>query len=606
MREGCGRGRPKDIIDPVLPAETPMITHAMLPRTYLLFATALLVIAPARAESLEDLIRENWQWAMEEFPQYATFTGDHRYNDRLEEVSLAAEERRREKRQHFLQRLHAIDTAALPADQQINYRLFERMLKDDLAEAEHHTYLAPINNRTGFHISFPELRREMPLKTTADYEDYLSRIRAFDQYADGHMALMREGIRQGVTTPAVILEGWQESVDAHIVQDPTVSLLYEPLKDLPATVPQDQHDRLRGEAREAISQVLVPAYERFRGFLANEYVPNCRTSIAASALPEGRDFYRSRVRKFTTLDVSPEEVHRRGVAEVERIQKEMQQIIDELEYEGDFAAFCEYLRNDSSRFARTPEELLSRCALILKKADGKLPQLFGRLPRMPYGLKEIPRYIAPKTTSAYYEPPTGDGLKAGFFFLNTYNLPSRPLYTLEALALHEAVPGHHLQLALQQEQQDLPSFRKYGGFTAFVEGWALYSERLGKEMGFYEDPYSDFGRLTMEMWRACRLVVDTGIHYQGWSRAKAIDYMQSHSAMTEHNIRAEVDRYIGWPGQALAYKTGELKIRELRAAAEERLGERFDIRAFHDVVLGSGAVSLDVLESTVLEWIDQQ
>jgi uncharacterized protein (DUF885 family) len=304
--------------------------------------------------------------------------------------------------------------------------------------------------------------------------------------------------------------------------------------------------------------------------------------------------------------MTPDEVHQLGLSEVKRIHKEMDEIIQRVKFDGDFEAFVEHLRTEPKFYAESPEQLMKEAASILKKIDGELPLLFGRLPRMPYGLRPVPDYVAPQTTSAYYQRPTGDGTRAGFFYLNTYNLKSRPLFALESLALHEAVPGHHLQLAIQQELEELPKFRRFSDFTAFIEGWALYAERLGLEAGFYTDPYSDFGRLSMEMWRACRLVVDTGIHWLDWSRPKAIAYMQEHSAQSLHNIEAEVDRYIGWPGQALAYKMGELKIRELRALAENELGNDFDIRAFHDAVLGGGAVPLDTLEASIKEWIAAQ
>ncbi|MEN0109723.1 MAG: DUF885 domain-containing protein, partial [Planctomycetota bacterium] len=315
---------------------------------------------------------------------------------------------------------------------------------------------------------------------------------------------------------------------------------------------------------------------------------------------------RHRVRKYTTLDLTPEEVHRTGLAEVARIRAEMAAIARRVGFDGDLAAFEEHLKTDEAFYEATEDALLARTAAILKRADGELPKLFGRLPRMPYGLKPVPDYSASKAPAAYYQRPNGDGTRAGFFFLNTFNLPSRPTYTLEALALHEAVPGHHLQIALQQELEGLSPLRRYGGFTAFVEGWALYAESLGEEMGFYTDPYSDYGRLTMEIWRAARLVVDTGMHYLGWSRERAIAYLQENSALSDHDIRAEVDRYIGWPGQALAYKTGELKIRELRTRAEQRLGERFDVRAFHNTVLGEGAVPLAILETQIDAWIEER
>ncbi|WP_146564594.1 DUF885 domain-containing protein [Posidoniimonas corsicana] len=555
---------------------------------------------------MQQLLDDAWQFGMEEHPEFATHTGDHRYNDRLTKVSLADEQRRTEARAEFHDRAMAIDADALSGLDRINLALFKRQLTDDIAEHRFLSHLTPVSNRGGFHIEFPELPRDVPLRTVQDYDNYTARLRAFGAQADGNIELMREGVRRGVTMPAVILEGWEESVDPHIVDDPEESLLFGPFKEFPNTFSAEDKERLAAAGSDAIAQVVSPAYARFKRFMADEYVPNCRTNIGASALPDGRDFYRHRVRRFTTLDLTPEEVHQRGLSEVARIRGEMEAIVQQVEFEGDLQAFFEHLRTDPQYYAKTPKELLAECSYLLKKIDGQLPKLFGRLPRTPYGLREIPSYIAPKTTCAYYQPPAGDGAQAGFFCLNTYNLPSRPLYALEALSLHEAVPGHHLQIALQQEMEGLPNFRKYSGFTAYVEGWALYAERLGKEIDCYQDPYSDFGRLSMEMWRACRLVIDTGMHFQGWTRQRAIEFMSQNSALSEHNIRAEVDRYIGWPGQALGYKIGELKIRDLRAEAEERLGKDFDVRAFHDAVLETGAVPLDVLEEHISEWLDSQ
>jgi uncharacterized protein (DUF885 family) len=570
------------------------------------FAVSL-TSAATPSQQLRELIFEAWEFDLNEYPQFATAVGDHRNNDSLGSVTVADEVRRAEFKQDLLERLEAIDRSELSASEQLNRDILARDLRDTLSEFEFKSYLLPISNRSGFHIEFPDLPTSMPLKTTSDYENYIARLGDFLRYAREHIVVMRTGIREGYTLPAVILEGFEDTPQAQLVDDPTKSLLYAPLIEFPATVPADQHERLRKAAAEAIATSVVPAYREFLKFMQNEYVPACRASVGASALPQGRDFYRYRVRKFTTLDdATPEAIHQRGLAEVKRIRAEMDEIIERVGFEGDFAAFVKHLRTDSRYYPQTKEELLEKTALILKRADGELPKLFGRLPRMPYGIREIPAYIAPKTTSAYYMPPSGDRTRAGFYYVNTYNLPSRGLYDLEALSLHEAVPGHHLQIALQQELEDLPEFRKFGGSTAFIEGWALYSERLGFEMGFYEDPYSDFGRLSMEIWRACRLVVDTGMHYFDWSRDDAIKFMLENSAMSEHNIRAEVDRYIGWPGQALAYKTGELKIRELRAKAEKELGTKFDVRGFHDVVLGSGAVPLGVLEQNVNHWIAEQ
>jgi uncharacterized protein (DUF885 family) len=578
----------------------------------------LLSAVPFRAADAQDaaaqdarsqfakLLDDMWEYALVESPLFATSVGDHRFDDQLGKVSVADSARRNKQDRDFQQRLAAIDRAALSAADQVNHDILARQLREDLAEFDFESYLTPITNRSGFHIEFPELRREAPLVTVADYENYIARLRAFDAYAAGHVELLRAGIAAERTLPAVILRGYEPTIETHIVDDPERSLLYEPLRQFPPTIPESEHERLRDAAKTAISEGVVAGYRRFRDFMKNEYVPAARGSISASALPGGRDFYRHRVRKFTTLDMSPEEVHQRGLNEVQRIRGEMEAIIREVKFDGDFKAFVEHLRSDPQFFATTPEELMKEASFILKRMDGELPGLFGRLPRMPYGLRPVPDYIAPRTTSAYYQRPTGDGTRAGFFYLNTYNLKGRPLYALEALAFHEAVPGHHLQLALQQELPDMPNFRRFGDCTAFIEGWALYAERLGLEAGFYKDPYSNFGRLSMEMWRACRLVVDTGIHYFDWTRERAIAFMQENSAESIHNIEAEIDRYIGWPGQALAYKTGELKIRELRSLAEKALGERFDVRAFHDAVLAGGAVPLDVLEANIKAWLAEQ
>ncbi|QDT01235.1 DUF885 domain-containing protein [Adhaeretor mobilis] len=575
----------------------------------LCFTLLLSCATSVRADTSADfaqLLEDSWEYDMQEFPQWATSAGDHRYNDKLEAISLADARRRNESTAKFLKRLEALDRSQLAATEQVNYDIFARQLRESLAEFKFGNHLLPITNRSGFHVSFPELRRDVPLESTRDYENYVARLQAFGEYANGYMELMRVGIDTEKTVPAVILQGYEPTIDTHIVDDPEKSLLYEPLEAIAAAVPESEHERLRTAAKEAIAESVVPGYRRFAKFMKNEYVPAARGSIGASALPDGRDFYRHRVRRFTTLDQTPEEVHQIGLAEVKRIRSEMDGIIQQVGFDGDFAAFTTYLRTDPQFYAPSAEQLMKEAAAILKKADGELPKLFGKLPRTPYGLREVPEYNAPRTTAAYYQRPAGDGTKAGFFYLNTFNIKSRPLYTLEALALHEAVPGHHLQLALQQEIEGMPKFRRFADFTAYIEGWALYSERLGREIGFYKDPYSDFGRLTMEIWRASRLVVDTGIHYMGWTRKQAIDYLHENSAMSLHNITAEIDRYIGWPGQALGYKTGELKIRALRAQAEEALGEKFDIRSFHDMVLASGAIPLDVLEANVQAWIEKQ
>lgn len=555
---------------------------------------------------LQKLFDDDWEFHLQENPVFATSYGDRRYNDRLRDVSMAASERRRAKTVEFLTRLEEIDREALPPDQEVNYDIYKRLRETGLREFEFRTYLMPITNRWGFHVEFPELPNNVPLKTVEDYENYIGRLESFLDYTNRHIDLMREGIDKGYVLPRVVLQGIEGSIEPHIVDDPAQSLLYKPFENFPDEIGPADQQRLIEKGRAAITDSVVPAYRMFLRFMVDEYVPGARTEIAASSLPNGRAFYEHRARMYTTLDLTPQQIHDLGRDEVARIRKEMDQIITEVEFEGDFEGFINFLRTDDRFYVDTPDDLMMSVAFVLKKMDGELPNLFGTLPRMPYGIKPVPDYVAPKTTTAYYSRPAGDGTKAGFYFVNTYDLRSRPLYEVEALSLHEAVPGHHLQIAIQQELDNMPNFRRFSGFTAFSEGWALYSERLGLEAGFYEDPYSDFGRLTYEMWRACRLVVDTGLHYFGWTRQQAIDFMAENSALTLHNITTEVDRYISWPGQSLAYKMGELKIRELRAMAEAELGRQFDVREFHDVVLGSGAVPLDVLEANVNAWVQSR
>ena len=544
-----------------------------------------------------------WEESLRLNPLLATSTGDHRWNDRLPEVSLEAAQSQLARARRVLAELDALPVADLHETQRLNHEILSELLRHEIAEAEYRGYLMPITNREGFHVSFPELRREMPFKTADDYRNYITRLRAFPDFVRGHVELMREGVAKGITLPSVVLQRYREPLEAHIVTDPARSLFHEPFTAMPDSIPEDEQARLREEGRRAILEGVSAGYQAFLDFMEKEYVPGARGSIGAAAMPSGREFYQHRVRKFTTLEVTPAQVHQTGLAEVQRIADEMRQVMKQVGFAGSIPEFAEKLRQDSSLHADTAEELLSTTALILKRIEGELPKLFRTLPRTPFGLLPIPDYIAPSTTAAYYMPPPGDGSRAGYYYLNTYDLKSRPKYNLEALSMHEAVPGHHLQIALQQELGELPDYRRFADFTAFIEGWALYSERLGLEMGFYRDPYSNFGRLTFEMWRACRLVVDTGMHDMGWTREQSIQYLVDHTALALHDIRAEVDRYIAWPGQAVAYKMGELKIRELRERAEKQLGNHFDVREFHDVVLLHGALPLDVLERHVVEWI---
>lgn len=560
--------------------------------------------ASEQVERLHRIFREAWAEDLSHDPLLASRMGIRDHDRLLPDVSEEARERRREVLEARLDRLGGVDGQALPREERINFEIFRRLTRDEIREIEFRAHLMPFTTFVPFYASLPDMQDFMPLETVEGYRDYLGRLREIPRLMDQYIGLMRTGLREGVTIPKVVLEGVVPDLEGQLVDDPGASRFFEPFLQMPASIPPSERDRLEQQGREAVREAVVPAYRAFRDFMAEEYVPGTRTGIAASDLPRGDAFYRHRVRRYTTLDVTPDEVHQRGLAEVARIRREMEQVMEEAAFEGDFAGFLEFLRTDPRFYAESAEELLQAYALVLKRMDGALPRLFGTLPRIPYGLREIPAYMAPRMTTAFYRPPAGDGSTAGYYYVNTWDLPSRPLYEVEALSFHEAVPGHHLQNALALELGELPEFRRIAGFTAFGEGWALYAERLGLEAGFYQDPYSNFGRLSYEMWRALRLVVDTGIHWKGWTRQRAIDYMAENSALTLHNVRSEVDRYISWPGQALGYKMGELAIRDLRARAEKRLGDGFDLRAFHDVVLGSGEVPLEILTDNVEAWIE--
>jgi uncharacterized protein (DUF885 family) len=556
--------------------------------------------------ALRALFSEAWEEQLREDPLLATSVGDHRYDDRLPSMTREALERRATAARERLRRLAAIERGGLSSGERASHEMFRRELELEVAAFDHGAWRVPINADSGFHTGFAQLPRETPFATPRDYESYIARLCAFPLYVRQHVALMREGLRTGVTLPRVVLEGYDVTMRTHVVEDPEASVFWAPFRAFPAGVPEGDRERLRAAGREAVLQGAVAGYRELLDFMLKEYVPGARATTAAADMPGGRDYYAHLVRRFTTLPLTPEQVHQTGLSEVARIRAEMVQALKRTGFGGELPAFLEMLRSDPRFYATTPEQLLKEASFIAKRMDGALPRLFGRLPRLPYGVEAVPGHIAPKYTGGRYVPAPVGGTRAGTYWVNTYALASRPLYTLPALTLHEAVPGHHLQIALQQELSGLPEFRKQASVDAFVEGWALYAERLGLESGIYDDPYADFGRLTYEMWRACRLVVDTGLHAQGWTRQQALDYMAAHTALSLHEIRTEVDRYISWPGQALAYKTGELKIRELRARAERELGPRFDLRAFHDAVLESGAVPLTVLEEQIEAFISSR
>jgi len=574
---------------------------------FILVTGACGAFAQAPSSDLKKLLDDEWAWRLHENPLFATAVGDHSTDDKLPSMTVADQERREKDLRGFQKRWQGIDRSKLSDADRINYDIFGRSLRDRITESEFKGYLMPITNREGFHTDFPQLADNVPLETVKDYDNYCARLEAARTYFDQNIELMRAGLKGGYTLPKVVMEGLLDTVTPHVVDDPAKSLLYEPFKNFPATISEKERARLSERGKKAITSSVVPAFTDLRDFFAKEYIPGGRESIGCSSLPNGKAYYEFLVKEYTTLDSkTPKEIHETGLSEVKRIHGEMDAVIAKTGFKGTFAEFVNFLRTDPRFYTTDPQQLMKETAFVLKQIDGQLPTLFKTLPRMPYGIKPIPDFMAPKTTTAYYERGAGDGTRAGCYRVNLYDLKSRPLYEIEALSLHEAVPGHHLQTAISMELPDVPMFRRYEWVTAFGEGWGLYSERLGMEMGLYQDPYSDFGRLSYEMWRAMRLVVDTGMHYFGWSRQQSIDYFAANGALSMRNIEAEIDRYIAWPGQAVAYKTGELKIRELRAYATKELGPKFDVREFHDVVLWSGAVPLDVLDANVKNWVTKK
>ena len=552
--------------------------------------------------ALQSVMDDHWAWSLEQFPTFATSLGVRDYDDRLGSVSLEAAAARDAKSAEFLERLEAIDADGLSPEERINYDLLVLDMQIDIeAEPFGMEYLL-MTNRFGPHSTLTRLPDQLPFFTSADYESYVARLGDIPRYLSEAEETLRAGAAAGWTQPCAPMEGVEDAIRFHVVESADDSVFMKPFAEKPATISDRDWRRLSRQAERAIERNVLPAFAQYADFYAEEYGPACREDLGASGFPDGDEYYAYRARFFTTTDMTVDEIHELGIAEVARIRAEMMDIIEEVEFEGGFKAFQEFLRTDPQFYAETPEELVAAVSVIAKKADGAMPLLFATLPRMPYTVLPVPEDIAEGTTTAYYERPAGDGTRAGVYRINTSLLDQRPLFELEALGLHEAVPGHHHQIALSQEL-DLPPFRRFGGFTAFIEGWGLYAESLGLEMGFYEDPYSNFGRLSYEMWRACRLVVDTGLHAKGWSKEQAMEYMAENTALSLHNVEAEVNRYITWPGQALAYKVGELKIKELRARAAEELGADFDVRRFHDALLENGAVPLSFLEAHIDAWI---
>ena len=526
-------------------------------------------------------------------------------NRQLPDISEAALKQRYLSVTNIISRLQAIDSSSLSTKEQVNHAVLLYKLKNEADNYTNKEHYMPLTAESGFHIGIQWQISQVELNNVEDYQDYLFRLKALPAYFEQQMYWMKKGIETGITQPKQAIEGFENSIASFLVSTPEQSPYFLPFKKKPTFIDEGVFSELSKQAKATITNHVTKSYQRFYDFFVNEYLPAARSTIGVSERPQGRDYYNNRVAHYTTTSLSAEQIHNIGLGEVARIKAEMNEVIMSLNYKGDFKSFVEFLRTDERFYAKTPEELLKEASYIAKKMDAQLPKLFKKLPRIPYGIAPVPDNIAPKYTTGRYVGARRDD-QPGYYWVNTYQLNRRPLYVLEALTLHEAVPGHHLQNALAREQEGVPKYRRHTYISAFGEGWGLYSEYLGKEAGFYQDPYSEFGRLTYEMWRACRLVVDTGMHIKGWSRKKAINFLADNTALSLHNVTTEVDRYITWPGQALSYKIGELTIKRLREKAEKALGSKFDLREFHDQILMHGSVPLSMLERLITEYIEEK
>jgi uncharacterized protein (DUF885 family) len=564
-----------------------------------LSTVAVLAIAGNATADPSSLYDDYWNFVLQHDPFLATASGDYRFNDRVPDVSNEAQRARLEQLGQFESRLPTATGDALNSD------ILGFILKHDIALGKFEPWRIPFLSDAGFHMNIGYVVSSTRFETAEDYRDYLLRLRALPGYIEQNTSNMQAGLDAGFTQPQAIMANILPSFESQVTPSAAEHPLYKPFRTMPDTLSGDEQAELRNEAQAVLEEDVIPAYAELRDFMRDRYIPNARQTLGASELPDGDEYYAALVRFFTTLDsATPEAIHERGLAEVARIRAEMDVVIAETDFQGSFEEFLEFLRTDPQFYAETPEEILREAAWIAKKTDGRLPAFFGKLPRQPYSVEPVPDEIAANYTGGRYVPSPPGGPRGGQYWVNTYALETRALYQLVALSLHEGVPGHHLQGALAYEIEDAPAFRQQFYPHAFGEGWGLYSEKLGVEMGIYETPYDHFGRLSYEMWRAARLVVDTGIHAMGWSREQAVDYLASNTALSMHEVGTEIDRYIAWPGQALAYKIGELTIWDLRAEAEQALGDAFDIREFHDTILTSGGVPLELLRKSVHEYIE--
>ncbi len=553
-------------------------------------------------KQLYALFDADWEYNLKESPTSASFLGDKRYNDRWDDKSFAAIERRQKRRAETLFNLKKINRRELSAFDRLNYDLFAKNLSEAVEGEKFKSYLTPITQQGGIQTA-DDLANFIQFETIKDYEDWIARMNAFPVYLDQTLALMAEGKRENIMLARAILERVPNQIDKMILAEGEQNPFYAPFKKFPKDVSESEQTRLKNLALAAVNAKIIPSYRKLKNYFVNEYLPAAYPQAGIWQRPDGAAYYEFLARVQTTTDLTPQQIHDKGLAEVKRIRAAMERVKTQVGFAGTLPEFFTYLRSDPKFFYKTPDELLEAYRALAKRIDPNLVKVFRTLPRTPYGVIPIPDKIAPDTTTAYYNAPDASGSRPGYYYVNLYKPEVRPKWEMTALSLHESVPGHHLQLALQQELGGLPNFRKYGGYTAFIEGWGLYAESLGEDMGMYDDPYDKFGQLTYEMWRAVRLVVDTGIHYFKWDRQRAIDFFKDNAAKTDQDIVNEIDRYISDPGQALAYKIGELKIKELRAKSKQQLGEKFDLREFHDTVLLSGALPLDILEGNVNDWL---
>jgi uncharacterized protein (DUF885 family) len=558
-----------------------------------------------RRVKLQTLLDEQWEYTLKHSPEFASILGDRRYNDQVSDASERAVKAELEDSRRFLRRFEAIDMTAFSEQEQLNRDLMIKGLRDSLEAAKFKNYQMPVNQMGGIHLGSAQLPSLLPFQTVKDYDDYVVRLRKFPRQMDDTIANMRKGLTAKLMPPKFLLEKVAEQA-ADIAKSPAdTSPFAVPLQKLPESFSDADKERIRTDVVAAIRTSVIPSYEKFAAFVRDEYAPKGRTDVGVWALPDGKARYAFMVRNQTTTNFGPDEIHQIGLREVARIEGEMLEIAKKLGF-NDLATFNKSLETNAHVQVKSADMLVDLYRQYIGQMYAKLPQLFGRLPKAALEIQPTPSFRETSAAGADYNPGSPDGMRPGRVYVNTYEATSRKTLPIESTSYHEGVPGHHMQLSIQQELTDLPPFRQQGGETSFVEGWALYSERLGKEVGFYQDPYSDYGRLNDEMLRAIRLVVDTGLHSKKWTREQVVQFFRDHSAIDEVEVQSETDRYIVWPGQALAYKIGQLKILELRERAQKELGAKFDIRAFHDEVLGAGALPMQLLEERIVRWIETQ